>query len=126
MDYKQLAQDLLVFRSLGLSPFNPRKDTPQYLVSDEPSTELLTTIGNPKEGYKNIPTVWFNRRGTAQVVPDDLASALASLTERVKGRQFPTYDRLDNAISDAESRSAMGGAERESLLDYADRRRRSK
>lgn len=126
MDPNQLANDFLTWNSLKLSPYDPQKNKPQDLGLGGPSTEFLATIDDPKGGYRNIPTIWYNNQGKAQLVNQDIAAGLADLTQRVTGRSFPNYKDVPTAVKSAEQRSQQGGAERLSILDYADQIRRYK
>lgn len=124
MDASKLAQDFLTWNSLKLAPYDPKKNTPQDLGLGGVSTEYTATVDTPQGTYKTIPQVWFRPSGKAQLVPEDLARYLAGLTERVTGRSFPEYQSVDEADLDASMRSRGGGAEKQSLMDYADEIRR--
>ena len=116
----ELANSFLAWNALKLAPYDPKVNKPQDLGLGGPSTEYTATIDMPDGSWKNIPQIWFNKQGKAQLVDEDSARFLSDLTERVTGRRFPTYETLDQANKDAEKRSMQGGAERMSLLDYAD------
>lgn len=121
MDPNQLANDFLAWNSLKLAPYDPNKNRPQDIGLGGPSTEYLATVDTPQGTYKNIPQVWWGaKNGKPTLVPEEAARGLASLTERVTGRSFPEYSTPDEASLEAEERSKRGGAEKQSLLDYAD------
>lgn len=126
MDPRQLAQDFLMYNALNRAPYDPKKNTPQDLGLGGESTEYSATVDTPQGTYKNIPQIWYDKQGKAQLYPEEVARSLAQLTERVTGRSFPEYTDLNQAVSDAEARSRGGGAERQSLLDYADMIKRYK
>lgn len=125
MDANQLANDFLQWNSLKLAPYNPKVNRPKDIGLGGPSTEYTATVDTPQGTYKVIPQIWWGaKNGKPQLVPEDAARGLAALTERVMGRSFPEYPTPDQADLDAELRSKRGGAEQQSLMDYADEIRR--
>ncbi|QIG67748.1 hypothetical protein PP747_gp047 [Rhizobium phage RHph_Y38] len=120
MDANKMAEDFLLWNSLKLAPYDPKINTPQDVGLGGPSTEYTATVDTPQGTYKNIPQLWWKKNGQPLLVPEDTARGLASLTERVTGRSFPEYQTPEEADLEASMRSKAGGAEKQSLMDYAD------
>ena len=106
----------------GLVPFDPKVHKAQDLGLGEKgsvSTEFLVTMDAPNGGVWNIPSIWFNEDGKAQVFDEQTSARLAF--EHEKGSagkgQFHRFNDIDSAVNSAIARSKAGGASKTPLFE---------
>lgn len=95
---------------LNLEPFDPSKHKAQDVGLGGNSTEFLSTEYDRNGSPFNFPRIWFDIDGNPQVLDPEEAYRQALVYERMTGKAFPRFSSIEDAISKAKSRSALGGA----------------
>lgn len=95
-----------------MSPTHVARYKPRVKSPRGTHTELSITVGDPRRGYTNIPTIWRGRR-----VDPRMAIRFAMLS----GIEFPRFRSLKTAVRAAGKRSESIGRAFTRLMQPAGR-----